>query len=91
MKKDDKTLLWVIGIMLIIINPGFILLAVIGLIVYSRYKDKYKLNEKVSKIKETVRNSDKAHNYEVIDTSAEVIESNVIGDEEWKATKEYKH
>ncbi|MBE5813390.1 MAG: hypothetical protein E7314_07100 [Clostridiales bacterium] len=87
MKKDDKILLWVIAIMLIIINPSLIVLGLIGLVVYAKYKE----NNSVSKIKQAIKNKDKAHNYEVIDTTAEVIDSQVVKESEWKATKEYRH
>ena len=90
MKKDDKILLWVIGIMLIIINPGIIVIGIIALVLYSKYKDKYKLNDKISNIKEKYKNSTKTHPDDVIDTTAEVIDSKVVEDDEWKATKEYR-
>lgn len=91
MKKDDKTLLWVIGILLFISFPGLFILGIIGYVIYLANKDKNKLNSTISKVKEKYKNSDKTHNYEVIDTTAEVIDSKVLQQDEWKATKEYKH
>lgn len=91
MKKDDKTLLWVIGIIILLANPGLLVLGIIGYIVYISYKDKNKVKSTASNLKEKIKNSDKTHNYEVIDTTAEVIDSKIMPKEEWKATKEYKH
>ena len=80
MKKDDKILLWIIGIMLVIVNPGIIVIGVIALIFYSKYK--YKLNDKISNIKEKYKNSTKTHPHDVIDTTAEVIYIKVVEDDE---------
>lgn len=93
MKKDDKTLLWAILIMLVILNPVLLFLGVIGItgfVVYVKYKDKIKWDKHMSNIKEKYKNSDKTSNYEVIDTTVEVLDSKLVSEEEWTATKEYK-
>lgn len=90
MKKDDKILLIIIMIILFFAFPSLFILGLIGYAVYIKYNGKYKLNEKVTRFADKYRNNDKTENYEVIDTSAEVIDSIVIDENEWKATKEYK-
>jgi len=91
MKKDTKNVLLIIGAIILLSNPALLFLAIIGYIVYISYKDKNKVKSTISNIKEKYKNSDKTQNYEVIDTTAEVVDSKVISNEEWKATKEYKH
>ena len=91
MKKDDKILLVVIMMILFFAFPALFIIALLGLAFYLKYKDKYKLKEKVTKFSDKyVKNKDKTSNYDVIDTSAEVIDSIVLQEDEWKATKEYK-
>ena len=89
-KQSSNTWLWLIGIIIVLSNPALLWLGIIGLFVYLAYKDKNKLKKGVETIKEKYKNSDKTDNYEVIDTTATVIDSKVIQDE-WKATKEYRH
>ena len=91
MKKDDKILLIIISIMILMAFPQLLLLAIIGYFIYAKYNKKYNLNETISKVKDKYKNSDKTSNYEVIDTTAEVIDSKIIQEDKWTATKEYKH
>ena len=90
MKKDTKNILWLLGAIIVLSNPSLLVLFIIGYIIYLANKGK-KFNSAISNIKEKYKNSDKTHNYEVIDTTAEVIDSEVISTQEWTATKEYKH
>lgn len=87
MSKDTKTLLWIIGIIVLLTNPGLLFLGVIIYIVYLNSKGKNKFE---SEIKKNYTKKDKTYEHDVIDTTAEVIDSKVIKDE-WKATKEYRH
>lgn len=90
MKKDTKNILWLLGAIIALSNPILLVLVIIGYIIYLANKGK-KFNSTLEKMKQTYKNSSKTHNYEVIDTTAEVIDSEVISKEEWTATKEYKH
>ena len=91
MKKDDKTLLWVIGIILFLSFPGLFILGIVIYAIYQSNKGKSSLKSSASKIKEKYKNSDKTSNYEVIDTTGEVVDSKIIPKDEWTAIKEYRH
>ena len=91
MSKDTKSVLWILGIIILLSNPALLILGIIGYVVYLNYKGKTNTSKTINNIKEKLKNSDKANNYEVIDTTAEVIDSQIISSEEWKATKEYRH
>ena len=91
MKKNTKSILWLVGIILVLAEPSLLIIGLIGYFVYLANKGK-KFKSAMIKMKETYKNSDKTHNYEVIDTSAEVLESKVLKDNgEWNVIKEYKH
>jgi len=90
MSKDAKNALLIIGIIILLTNPILLFLGVIGFIIYLSYKDKNKLKSTTSKVKEKYKNSNKTSNYEVIDTTGEVIDTVILQQDEWKATKEYK-
>ena len=91
MKKDTKSILWLVGIILVLSNPFLLMIGIICYFGYLANKGN-KLNSTFVKMKEKYKNSDKTHNYEVIDTSAEVLESKVLKDNnEWTVIKEYKH
>ena len=89
MKKDVKNVLLILGLIILLSNPILLLLGIIIYAIYlSNNKNKFKAN--LSKAKEKYKNSDKTSNYEVIDTTAEVIDSKILQENEWTATKEYK-
>ena len=91
MKKDTKNILWIVGIILALSNPFLFILGIIVYFVYLGNKGK-DFNSTLSKMKEKYKNSDKTHNYEVIDTSAEVLESKIVdNNDDWSVIKEYKH
>lgn len=91
LKKDIKNILIAIAAIIVLWHPVLLVLAIVGYIIYLNKKGG-KFSTTLSKMKETYKNSDKTHNYEVIDTSAEVIESKVVDNkDEWNVIKEYKH
>lgn len=90
MSKDSKIILWVIVIIILLSNPVLLFLGIIGCIAFLHFKDKSKFKSFGVNIKRKYKNSDKTSNYEVIDTTAEVIDTKVLQQDEWKATKEYK-
>lgn len=85
MSKDTKIALWIVALIIILTNPLLLILGIIIYFIYSNNKNKYVIKPKAT------RTENKINDYEVINTTAEVIDSKVIQQDEWKATKEYKH
>ena len=80
--KDHKMLFWLTMLILFTVFPG---LFVFGIIVYLVYKNKHNIK---TKINEYENNSKK----DTIETNAEILHSTIINEnDEWTATKEYKH
>lgn len=91
MKEKTKNWLLILLLIIMLSNPILFVLGLAGVCIYLSNKNT-KAKKAVSKFVQKYRDADKTSNYEVIDTSAEVIDSKVINEkEEWKATKEYRH
>lgn len=89
----EKTGIWLLVLLIIIMlsNPILFILGLVGICIYFSNKNT-KIKKAALKFAQKYKDADKTSNYEVIDTSAEVIDSKVINEkEEWKATKEYRH
>lgn len=89
MKKDDKSTLILLGVLLFIAFPGLFVLGVIVYALYIANKNK-SVKEKYTQTFNKYETHKKTKEENIIDTTAEVVDSKVLSQEEWTATKEYK-